>query len=170
MIVIVPDASRKDLNNFVRKLYRITLQFRILLILSPALLMSSTLLFLLPPTEPVDSSELDKRDKQHHLDMIKVSLSLLKHQLNEALARKDKSVAMNMMRSIDLNNEEKLRLERDLEAPDTEESFKVKDEDDVDDNNEGAPDAEIENHPGDDDVTLEVKEEIKKEDDDDAQA
>ena len=95
--------------------------------------MSSTLLFLLPPTEPVDSSELDKRDKQHHLDMIKVSLSLLKHQLNEALARKDKSVAMNVMRSIDLNNEEKLRLERDLEAPDTEESFEVKDEVDVDD-------------------------------------
>ena len=87
--------------------------------------------------------------------MIKVSISLLKHQVNEALTRNDKEAAKNLMKSIDMNNEEKLRLERDLDA--SEESFEVKKEVDEDENNETAP--EVENHPEDD--------EIKDEDNDD---
>ena len=47
--------------------------------------------------------------------MINMSLSLLKIQRNEALAKNDKEAAKRVMRSIDQNNEEKLRLERDLE-------------------------------------------------------
>ena len=87
--------------------------------------------------------------------MINVSLSLLKHQLNDALTRNDREAALNIIRSIDMNNEEKLRLERDLDA--SEESFEVNKEVDEDENNETAP--EVENHPEDD--------EIKDEDNDD---
>ena len=47
--------------------------------------------------------------------MIKVSLSLFKIQRDEALARNNKEAAMMAMRSMDNSNEEKWRLEKDLE-------------------------------------------------------
>ena len=47
--------------------------------------------------------------------MIKVSLSLLKIQRDEALARNNKEAAMMAIRSMNNSNEEKWRLEKDLE-------------------------------------------------------
>ena len=176
MVVVVPDASTEDLENFVRKLYCPGAEvFYTAVPNTPDIVPGSPDIYhtavpqtpLLPPSQPVDSAELDKIEKKHRLDMIKVSLSLLKLQRYEALTKNDKETASNVMRSIDMNNEEKLRLERDLDDIDThEESSKVKDEVCVDDDNEADPEAEIVNHPGDDDVDLEVEEEIKEEDDD----
>ena len=69
VIVIVPDASREDLDNFVRKLYRPGEEvFYTAVPNTPDIVPSTPDIFhtavpqtplLLPPTEPVDSSELD---------------------------------------------------------------------------------------------------------------
>ena len=179
LVVIVPDTNDAELDTFVQKLYCPGDEvFYTAVPNTPDMLLTvpgTPDVFytavpqtpVLAPTElvPEDSIELDKREKQHRLDMIKVSLSLLKIQRNEALAKNDKEPAMNVMRSIDLNEEEKLRIERDLEASDNSEEI-VKDEIGEDDNNAeiAAPEAEIQFE--DDDVTGEIKEEIGEDDDD----
>ena len=78
-----------------------------------------------PPTEFV---EMTKREKMKRLDMIYVSLRLLKLQRDEALTKNDKEGAMILMRSLDHTQEEKRRLEDELEACDTSEE-NVKDDD-----------------------------------------
>ena len=55
------------------------------------------------------------------LDMINVSLRLLKLQRDEALTKNDKEGAMIQMRSLDHPQEEKHKLEDELEACDTSE-------------------------------------------------
>ena len=90
-----------------------------------------------PPTELVDHSEMTKRDKMKRLDMINVSLRLLKLQRDEALTKNDKEGAMIQMRSLDHTQEEKHKLEDELEACDTS-GENVKDDDDDDDNNNDA--------------------------------
>ena len=88
-----------------------------------------------PPTEFVDHSEMTKREKMKRLDMINVSLRLLKLQRDEALTKNDKEGAMILMRSLDHTQEEKRKLEDELEACDTS-GENVKDDDD--DNNNDA--------------------------------
>ena len=79
---------------------------------------------------------MTKREKKQRLDMINVSLSLLRLQRNEALTRNDKETAMKVMESMDLTQVEKRKLENELEACDsTEDSSDVKDDDDGDNNN-----------------------------------
>ena len=116
---------------------------------------------LLPPTEQVDNAELNKREKQQRLNMIKVSLSLLKIQRDEALARNDKEAAMMAMRSLDNSNEEKWRLEKDLENCNiSSESFEDQekgDDDEDNDNNEAVPESN--------DTITKVQEEDNNDDD-----
>ena len=85
MVVVVPDASTEDLENFVRKLYRPGAEVFYNAVPSPNtpdIVPGSPDIYhtavpqtpLLPPSQPVDSAELDKIEKKHRLDMIKVSL------------------------------------------------------------------------------------------------
>ena len=78
-----------------------------------------------PPTEFPDYSEMtSKREKKQQLDMINVSLRLLKLQRDEALTRNNKEAAMILMRSMDNTQEEKHKLEDELKACDTSEGLK----------------------------------------------
>ena len=52
-------------------------------------------------TKSVDHSEITEREKKQQLDMINVSLSLLKLQRDEALTRNDREAAMMVMRSME---------------------------------------------------------------------
>ena len=88
-----------------------------------------------PPTEFPDYSEMtSKREKKQQLDMINVSLRLLKLQRDEALTRNNKEAAMILMRSMDNTQEEKHKLEDELKACDTSEE-NAKDDNDNDNNN-----------------------------------
>ena len=77
---------------------------------------------------------MTKREKMKRLDMINVSLRLLKLQRDEALTKNDKEGAMILMRSLDHTQEEKRKLEDELEACDTSEE-NAKDDNDDDNNN-----------------------------------
>ena len=99
-----------------------------------------------PQTDFVDHSGMTKREKKQQLDMINVRLSLLKLQRNEALTNNDRETAMKVMRSIDQTQEEKQKLEDDLEASNiSEEGSDLKD--DVEDDNNNA-DADPESGEG----------------------
>ena len=165
--MIVPDASTEDLKTLVRKLYCHGEDvFYTCVPNTPDLLTMPGTPDLFhtavpqtpldhPQTEHNDSSGSNKREKQQQLDMIKVRLSLLKIQKDEALAGNDKEAVINLMSSIDLTNEEKVRLEKEVEDCNTsEESFEVKQEE-VDGGNN---DAEV-------DIQTVVMLEVKEEDD-----
>ena len=77
---------------------------------------------------------MTKREMKQRLDMINVSLSLLKLKRDEALTNNDRETAKKVMRSIDQTREEKQKLEDELEASNTpEEGSDGKD--DVEDDN-----------------------------------
>ena len=164
-VVIVPDASTEDLKTLVRKLYCHGEDvFYTCVPNTPDLLTMPGTPDLFhtavpqtpldhPQTEHNDSSGSNKREKQQQLDMIRVRLRLLKIQKDEALAGNDKEAVINLMSSIDLTNEEKVRLEKEVEDCNTsEESFEVKQEEVDGGNNDAEVDIQT-------DVILEVKEE-----------
>ena len=143
-VVIVPDASTEELKTFVRKLYCPGEDaFYTAVPNTPDQPPGTPDVFHTavpqtphdhPPTEHIDSSRSNMREKQQQLDMVKVRLSLLKIQKDEALASNDKEAVINLMASIDLTNEEQVILEKELEDWNTpEESFEVKQDDDDDD-------------------------------------
>ena len=182
VVVIMPDASHSDIENFVRKLYSPGEDvFFTAAQNTPVLVPGTPDVFHTavpqtpqePQTEFVDHSGMTKRQKKQQLDMMNVRLSLLKLQRNEALTNNDRETAMKVMRSMDQTREEKQKLEDELEASNTsEEGSDVKD--DVEDNNNNA-DADPESGEGstplnqteDVDVETEVKFEVKEEDDED---
>ena len=95
VIVIVPDATTDELETFVRKLYcpgddvyYTAVQKTPIPVHGPPEVYHTAVpqTPLLPHRESVDSSEFNKRDIRHRLDMIKVRLSLLNPQRDEALA------------------------------------------------------------------------------------
>ena len=182
VMVIMPDASYGDIENFVRKLYSPGDDlFYTAVQKTPIIVPGTPDVFhtavpqtpLEPQTDFVDHSGMTKRQKKQQLDMMNVRLSLLKLQRNEALTKNDKETAMIVMRSMDQTREEKRKLEDELEASNiSEEGLDVKD--DVEDDNNNA-DADPESGEGspplnqteDIDVETEVKFEVKEEDDDD---
>ena len=94
-VVIVSDATTDELETFVRKLYcpgddvyYTAVQNTPDPIPGPPEVYHTAVpqTPLLPHRESVDSSEFNKRDIRHRLDMIKVRLSLLNPQRDEALA------------------------------------------------------------------------------------
>ena len=139
-VVIIPDASTAELESFVRKLYcpEDDLYYTAVPNTPDKVPGTPPDIFhtavpqtpLLQPPEEQDSSVSNKRHLQQQLDMVNVSLRLLNIQREEALARSDKDAVINLMSSIDVTNEEKVRLETELEDCDTSaESFEVKEED-----------------------------------------
>ena len=145
VMVIVPDASPLELETFVRRLYSPGEDvFFTAAQNTPVAVPGTPDVFhtavpqtpFEPPTEFVDHSEMTKREKKQRLDMINVSLSLLRLQRNEAMTRNDKETAMKVMESMDLTLVERRKLENELEACDSsEDSSDVKDDDDSDNNN-----------------------------------
>ena len=93
--------------------------------------------------------------------MIKVSLSLLKIQRDEALARNNKKAAMMAIRSMNNSNEEKWRLEKNLEnciiSSESFEDQEKGDDDEDNDNNEAVPESN--------DTITKVQEEDNNDDD-----
>ena len=119
--MIVPDATTDELETFVKKLfcpgddvyYKAVQNTPIPVPGTPEVYHTALPQTpLLPHRESVDSSDFTKRDIRHRLDMIKVRLSLLKLQRNEAFANNDKEATKTLIASIDANNAEKVRLER----------------------------------------------------------
>ena len=140
--MIVPDASPLELETFVSRLYSPGEDVFVTASLNTPVIVPGTPTVpqtpLEPPTEFVDHSEMTKREKMKRLDMINVSLRLLKLQRDEALTKNDKEGAMIQMRSLDHPQEEKHKLEDELEACDTSGENVKDDDDDDDDNNNDA--------------------------------
>ena len=140
LVVIVPDATAAELETFVRKLYCPGEEvFYTAVLNTPDNLPGSpeevfhTAVPQTPlhhhPTQQLGTSEISRNEKKQRLDMISVRLSLLKLQRDEALAKNDKETVKDVLANIDLNNEEILRLEKELEEHNTsEESLEVKEE------------------------------------------